>query len=33
MAAGQLVTSQGGHEPGKPGILMEFAEPGKLLEF
>jgi len=22
----------GGHNPGKPGILREFSEPGKLLE-
>jgi len=24
---------QGGHKPGKPGILREFSEPGKLQEF
>jgi len=24
---------QGGHKPGKPGILRDFAEHGKLREF
>jgi len=28
-----LYKLQGGHKPGKPGILREFSEPGKLMEF
>jgi len=28
-----LNSSQGGHKPGKPGILKDFSERGKLREF
>jgi len=27
------IISQGGHKPGKPGILRDFSEHGKLKEF
>jgi len=28
-----LVLEQGGHKPGKPGIVRDFSEHGKLREF
>jgi len=33
MAHGVLLLLQGGHKPGKPGILRDFSEHGKLGEF
>jgi len=31
--AKQISKKQGGHKPGKPGILRDFSEHGKLREF
>ena len=32
-AAGETKLNQGGHKPGKPGMLRDFSEHGKLREF
>jgi len=32
-SAGKTAAKQGGHKPQKPGILGDFSEHGKLMEF